>query len=467
MSLDFFRISKGIRLTPQSGAPSSPQEGDLYFDNSLVKLRVYQNGTWVNITDSDGTVLLADGSAASPSLAFASSGNENTGLYLFGTDSLGFSANGTSVGNYSAAGLWTIGATSGTQTHAVNGQMAITSRLAVGTTDSSATALNGAGSVTSGASQSGISSDWTYSSAATTQALGIVSRINTQAASFTLPFGAAFNATAPIIGAGSTITRSIGLRFSGTWTGGTNNAYIADNTSFTGNYFINSTSTNPSVLSGRLDINSGGTTSTSILRVGGTATILTGTDQQGIYTNSAMSSAATSSIAGIRIQVETPNTTFTTAIAASLRTTSFVKGASHTITRYAQLLIDGTIPTTATGSAYIADNTTFTGNYFIHSTSTSESLISGDLRINTAGKGLLVKEGSNAKMGVATLVAGTVTVNTTAVTANSRIFLTHQNNSGTVGFVTVSARTASTSFTILSSNAADTSNIAWMIVEPA
>lgn len=91
----------------------------------------------------------------------------------------------------------------------------------------------------------------------------------------------------------------------------------------------------------------------------------------------------------------------------------------------------------------------------------------GDLSIETAGKGLLVKEGSNAKMGVATLVAGTVTVNTTAVAANSRIFLTHQNNSGTVGFVTVSARTAATSFTILSSNAADTSDIAWIIIDPA
>jgi hypothetical protein len=95
------------------------------------------------------------------------------------------------------------------------------------------------------------------------------------------------------------------------------------------------------------------------------------------------------------------------------------------------------------------------------------SVVAGNLAVSTAGKGLQIKEGSNAKMGTATLVAGTVTVNTTAVTANSRIFLTHQNNSGTVGFVTVSARTAATSFTILSSNAADTSSIAWMLVEPA
>lgn len=90
-----------------------------------------------------------------------------------------------------------------------------------------------------------------------------------------------------------------------------------------------------------------------------------------------------------------------------------------------------------------------------------------DVKLTNAGKGLYVKEGTNATMGKATLVAGTITVNTTKVTANSRIFLTHQNLSGTAGFVYVSARTAGTSFTITSASASDTSDIAWMIVEPA
>lgn len=91
----------------------------------------------------------------------------------------------------------------------------------------------------------------------------------------------------------------------------------------------------------------------------------------------------------------------------------------------------------------------------------------GDLKIKTAGKGLFVKEGSNAKMGTSTLSAGTVTVSTTAVTASSRIFLTSQSDGGTPGFQRVTARTAGTSFVITSSNAADTSTVAWMLVEPA
>ncbi|MGW1949049.1 hypothetical protein ACWCRC_32595 [Streptomyces sp. NPDC001940] len=93
-------------------------------------------------------------------------------------------------------------------------------------------------------------------------------------------------------------------------------------------------------------------------------------------------------------------------------------------------------------------------------------LTTTDLRIATTGRGLQVAEGTNAKMGVGTLVAGTVTVANTSVTANSRIFLTCQTPGGTPGFLRISARTAGTSFTILSSSGTDTSVVAWFIVEP-
>lgn len=91
----------------------------------------------------------------------------------------------------------------------------------------------------------------------------------------------------------------------------------------------------------------------------------------------------------------------------------------------------------------------------------------GNLVVNRLGKTLKLKEGANAVMGRSTLVAGTVTVNTTAVTAASEIFLTSQVDGGTPGFVRVTARTAGTSFTITSSNVLDTSDIAWVILEPA
>lgn len=90
-----------------------------------------------------------------------------------------------------------------------------------------------------------------------------------------------------------------------------------------------------------------------------------------------------------------------------------------------------------------------------------------DLDVVTAGRGLKVAEGSNAKQGTATLAAGTVVVANTSVTATSRIFLTCQSL-GTVttpSALCVSARTAGTSFTILASQNTDTSVIAYEIFE--
>lgn len=127
-----------------------------------------------------------------------------------------------------------------------------------------------------------------------------------------------------------------------------------------------------------------------------------------------------------------------------------LSASSGTITHYAMLIRSGNVG--------IADNTP-----------TEKLSVAGNIKLNTAGNGLLIKEGTNATMGVATLVAGTVVVNTTKVTANSRIFLTGQNL-GTitvpVGYA-VSARTAGTSFTILSANVVDTSSVGWWIAEPA
>lgn len=91
----------------------------------------------------------------------------------------------------------------------------------------------------------------------------------------------------------------------------------------------------------------------------------------------------------------------------------------------------------------------------------------GQVILKTVGSGLSIPEGSNAKMGTATLVAGTAVVNNTSVTTNSRIFLTSQNTSGTSGAVNVSARVVGTSFTITSTSALDTSNVAWIIFEPS
>lgn len=91
----------------------------------------------------------------------------------------------------------------------------------------------------------------------------------------------------------------------------------------------------------------------------------------------------------------------------------------------------------------------------------------GNIRATTIGSGFRAAEGANAKQGIAVLVAGTLAVANTSVTANSRILLTSNVDGGTPGFLRVSARTAGTSFTILSSSGTDTSTVAFQIFEPA
>lgn len=93
--------------------------------------------------------------------------------------------------------------------------------------------------------------------------------------------------------------------------------------------------------------------------------------------------------------------------------------------------------------------------------------LNGNLVLGTAGNKLSIATGANASIGTsAAMVAGTVTVATTAVTASSRIFLTVNTPGGTQG--ELSAPTASivpgTSFVINSSHLLDTSTVNWWII---
>lgn len=124
---------------------------------------------------------------------------------------------------------------------------------------------------------------------------------------------------------------------------------------------------------------------------------------------------------------------------------------SHNSTDYVAIAVDITDSGT-TGSRMLLDAQ-------VNSTSI--------FKIDSGGK-MSIKEGTNAAMGTATLASGTVTISNTRVTANSRIFLTCQGGTVTnLGNLYVSAKTAGTSFTVSSSNAADACTFAWLIIDPA
>jgi hypothetical protein len=101
---------------------------------------------------------------------------------------------------------------------------------------------------------------------------------------------------------------------------------------------------------------------------------------------------------------------------------------------------------------------------------------SANVIINTAGKGVQIKEGSNARMGTATLSSGTVTVANTSVTASTRIFLSRYSigaSAGAIGVLSVGTVSAGTSFIINALKTADhtvetndVSVVHWLLVEP-
>jgi hypothetical protein len=100
------------------------------------------------------------------------------------------------------------------------------------------------------------------------------------------------------------------------------------------------------------------------------------------------------------------------------------------------------------------------------------TLMSGNLTFGTTGNKITTSfaattttAGANA-FGTSALVAGTATVNTTAVTANSIILLSIQvlGTVATAKPIAVTARVAATSFTITSADNTDTSTVGWMII---
>ena len=74
------------------------------------------------------TVIFADGSiqafAGSITVAsYSSLSDPDTGIYFPAANNIGFTTNGTSKGSINSSGLWTIGASGGSQSHVVNGTL--------------------------------------------------------------------------------------------------------------------------------------------------------------------------------------------------------------------------------------------------------------------------------------------------------------------------------------------------------
>lgn len=218
---------------------------------------------------------------------------------------------------------------------------------------------------------------------------------------------------------------------------------------------------------------------------GGLTVTAGGESITGISTINTTGAAATTIGTGGTGTVSIGNATGNTSVTGTLTTSAnlTVTAGGATITGTTGINTSGaavtTIGTGGTGAVNIGNatgNTAVTGS-LTASTSLTATLgnitaTNGNVVLGTAGNkivstsvGTTTAAGANS-FGSVALVGGTATVATTAVTANSLIFLTCQAL-GTVVIASglcVSAKTASTSFVITASQATDTSTIAWFIV---
>ncbi len=223
-----------------------------------------------------------------------------------------------------------------------------------------------------------------------------------------------------------------------------------------------------------------------ILSSGSQTSIRTTASVANNITGASLKNTSTSGSAGIEFG-------FSTTLYSQLH--RFSASATNTLTANASVAlasstllqagITGTEQLVFLGSPFIFCTGTTVGNYGmrissagvridlnsnLHTAATKAFDINGDINLNTAGNGIYIKEGTNATMGTGTLVGGTLVVNTTKVTANSRIVPipigtgVAQVNAGSLSYAVT---TPGTSFTVYSTNILDTRAFIWIIFEPA
>lgn len=94
-----------------------------------------------------------------------------------------------------------------------------------------------------------------------------------------------------------------------------------------------------------------------------------------------------------------------------------------------------------------------------------------DLAVSSAGHGLQIAQGGNARIGTDTLISGTVTISNTSVTATTNIHVNINGVSGTPGNVQVTNIIPGTSFDINSYDGTgalqtgDNSTVVWTLIE--
>jgi len=193
-----------------------------------------------------------------------------------------------------------------------------------------------------------------------------------------------------------------------------------------------------------------------------------------LFVNGTITAGAISSSSFIEPVTFNGETTFNAPIISSSEIITDFLGSNviDSYNQYNLLSSNMTIHSSGTISEISTINTTTTTPFFLNTNNMSingttltintnttfhnETTFMGPLNIPPAGE----------TQGTATLVGGTVVVNTAVVSSSSCIYLTIQNtNGGTVGTVYISNIVPNANFTITSTSSSDVSTVAWLIIQ--
>jgi hypothetical protein len=298
--------------------------------------------------------------------------------------------------------------------------------------------LGGSTLVYTGTTQRGFGSVPTFSSAATVAGMGFYVQVNTAAAAFAMGSLYGILIDDASLGASSAVTNQYGL-FVNAQTKGTNRYGI----------YVSGPTGNSAEAIHAIPGNIG-------LFITGSSAGSAST-KYGINVNATLDATTTVAGYGAYIAPTTAASAFTMTNFYGAYIDAVAKGAGSTITnRYGMYIVSPTdggtnyaLYISGTGATFFGGAVTVTGTL----------VISADRsRLSTGGA---------ARAGNATLVTGTKTVATTAVTANTIVLLTRKTSGGTIGTSITYTVSAGTSFTIASDNILDTSTFSWELIELA
>jgi hypothetical protein len=171
---------------------------------------------------------------------------------------------------------------------------------------------------------------------------------------------------------------------------------------------------------------------------------------------SGKSLSVTAAIAGASLNLGSGAITSGPIIASALTVASIYSITNSGIANLSNLnIISGNAHISSTGaiSGKVLTATTINGTGDVN-------IGSGDIKINTIGKGLKIKTGTNSRVGIATISFGSVTISNTTITDNTIIILTPINTNDARAWV--KSHISGTSFTIGCNVNTD---VQWLLVE--